>query len=120
MYVNLVHGCFFLSNMTKLWNNFSVVLSDNNIDLVHETKYLQVIINSSMKTTSDAIRQSRNFYSQANILLRNFRYCTNDVKFMLFKSFCINMYCCPLWFNSTSSSIKSYKLVTTVLTATYY
>ena len=37
----------------------------------------------------------------------NFRYCTNGVKCMLVKSFCANMYCCPLWFNSTSSSIKS-------------
>ena len=31
------------------------------------------------------------------------------------------MYCCPLWFNSTSSTIKKLKkLVTTVLSATYY
>ena len=29
------------------------------------------------------------------MLLRNFRNCTNDVKCMLFKSFCANMYCCP-------------------------
>ena len=27
----------------------------------------------------------------------------------LFKSFCTNMYCCPLWFNSTSSSVKKLK-----------
>ena len=30
------------------------------------------------------------------MFLRNFRYCTNDVKCTLFKSFCANMYCCPL------------------------
>ena len=28
---------------------------------------------------------------------------------MLFRSFCTNMYCSPLWFNSTSSSIKKLK-----------
>ena len=43
------------------------------------------------------------------MLLPNFRYCTNDVKCTLFKSFCANMYCCPLWFNSTSSIIKKLK-----------
>ena len=43
------------------------------------------------------------------MLLRNFRYCTNDVKCTLFKSFCANMYCCPLWFNSTLSTIKKLK-----------
>ena len=43
------------------------------------------------------------------MLLGNFRYCTNDVKCTLFKSFCANMYCCPLWFNSTLSTIKKLK-----------
>ena len=43
------------------------------------------------------------------MLLRNFRYCSVDVKCMLFRSYCTNMYCCPLWFNSTSSSIKKLK-----------
>ena len=63
------------------------------------------LINTSMKTSSDVVRQSRKFYPQANMLLCNFRYCINDVKCMLFKSFYANMYCCPLWFNSTLSSI---------------
>ena len=62
-----------------------------------------------MKASSDVVRQTRKFYAQTNMLLRNFRYCTNDVKCTLFKSFCANMYCCPLWFNSTSSTIKKLK-----------
>ena len=71
---------FFKSTMNKLCDNVSVVLSGNNIDFVHETKYLGVIINSSMKTCSDVVRQSGKFYAQANKLLHNFRYCTNDVR----------------------------------------
>ena len=43
-------------------------------------------------------RQTRKFYAQAKILLRNFRYCTKNVKCMLFKSFSANTYCCPLHF----------------------
>ena len=43
------------------------------------------------------------------MLLHNFRYCTNNVECTLFKSFCANMYCCPLWFNSTLSRIKTLK-----------
>ena len=92
---------FFNGKMNKLCDNVSAVLSGNNIDFVHETKYLDVIINSSMRTSSDVVRQTSKFYAQANMLLRNFRYCTNDVKCMLFRSFCANMYCCPLWFNYT-------------------
>ena len=95
--------------MNKLCDNVSVVLSGNNIEFVNETKCLGVIINSSMKTFSDVVRQTRKFYAQTNMLLLNFCYCTNDVKCMLFKSFCTNMCCCPLWFNSTSSSIEKLK-----------
>ena len=69
-------------------------------------RYLGVLLNPSMKTSIDVSRQTRKFYAQANMLLRNFRYCSNEVKCSLFKSFCTNMYCCPLWFNSTSSSVK--------------
>ena len=100
---------FFKSKMKKLCDNVLVVLSGITIDFVHETKYLGVIINSSMKTPFDVVRQTRKFYAQTNMLPRNFRYCTNDVKCTLFKSFCANMYCCPLWFNSTSSTIKKLK-----------
>ena len=84
-------------------------LSSKPIDFVQETKYLGVILNSQLKTSVDVFRQTRNFYAQANMLLRNFRYCSDDVKCMLFRSYCTNMNCCPLWFNSTSSSIKKLK-----------
>ena len=100
---------FFKSKINKLCDNVPVVLSGNNIDFVHETEYLGVIINSSMKTSSDVVRQTRKFYAQTNMLLRNFRYCTNYVKCTLFKSFCANMYCCSLWLNSTSSTFKKLK-----------
>ena len=50
---------FFKSNMNKLCDSVSVVLSGNNIDFVHETKYLGVIINSSRKTSSDVVLQTR-------------------------------------------------------------
>ena len=83
-----------------------LVPSGNIIDYVHKTKYLDVLLCSVMKTSIDVCRQTNKFYAQANTLLRNFRYCSDDVKCMLFRSFCTNMYCSPLWFNSTSSSIK--------------
>ena len=59
-----------------------------------------------MKTSFDVSRQTRTFCAQANMPLRNFRYCSNEVECSLFKSFYTNMYCCPLWFNSTSFIVK--------------
>ena len=95
--------------MNKTCDITNVVLSGNIIDYVHETKYLGVLLCSDMKTSLDVCPQTSRFYAQANTLLRNFRYCSDDVKCMLFRSFCTNMYCSPLWFNSTSSSIKKLK-----------
>ena len=64
------------------------------------------MIHSSMKTTIDVARQTRKFYLQANLLLRNFRYCSDQVKCVLFQTYCNNLYYCQLWFNSTKSSLK--------------
>ena len=75
------------------------------MSIVKEVKYLGVMIHSFMKTTIDVARQTRKFYMQANLLLRNFRYCSDDVKCILFLSYCTNMYCCQLWFNSTKTSL---------------
>ena len=95
--------------MNKTCDITNVGLSGNIIDYVHKTKYLGILLCSDMKTSIDECRQTSKFHAQANTILRNFRYCSDDVKCVLFRSFCTNMYCSPLWFNSTSSSIKKLK-----------
>ena len=100
---------FFRCSLNKTCDITNVVLSGNIIDYVHKAKYLSVLLCSDMKTSIDVCRQTSKLYAQANTLLRNFRFCSDDVKCMLFRSFCTNMYCSPLWFNSTSSSIKKLK-----------
>ena len=106
-----LYACFSKVALTNIviMQNFNVYLSGNHIDFVQEVKYLGVLLNSSMKTSIDVSCHTRKFYAQTNMLLSNFRYCGREVKCMLFKSFCTNMYCCPLWFNSISSSIKKLK-----------
>ena len=86
---------FFKSSVNKHCDYANVYLCGNHIDFVQEVKYLGVLLKSSMKTSIDVSRQTRKFYAQANMLLRNFRYCGREVNCMLFKSFCTNMYCCP-------------------------
>ena len=87
---------FFKCTVNKHCDNSTVFLSGNQIDSVQEVQYLWVLLNSSMKTSIDVSRQTRKFYRQANMLLRNFRYCSNEVKCSLLKSFCTNMYYCLL------------------------
>ena len=96
---------YFSIDMNKHCGLPVIYLGNSVCQFVKEVKYLGVMIHSSMKTTIDVARQTRKFYMQANLLLRNFRYCSDDVKCTLFQSYCTNMYCCQLWFNSTKSSL---------------
>ena len=106
---------FFKSAVNRKCDTTDLFLSSKAIDFVQETKYLGVtcMLNSNLKMSIDVSRQTQKFYAQANMLLRNFRYCSVDVKGMLFRSYCTNMYC-PLWFNSTLSRSRNLKLVVTV------
>ena len=69
---------FFKCTVNKHCDKSTVFLSGNQIDFVQEDKYLGVLLNPSMKMSIDVSRQTRKFYAQANMLLRNFRYCSND------------------------------------------
>ena len=73
-----------------------IYLGNSICEFVKKVKYLGVIIHSSMKTTIDVARQTRKFYLQANLLLRNFRHCSDQVKCVLFQTYCTNLYCCQL------------------------
>ena len=94
------------SSVNKQCGLADTFISGTMCEFANEVKYLGVMINSSLKTTIDVKRQTRNFYSRANLLIRNFRHCTDNVKCYLFQSYCTSMYCCQLWFNSTKDSIK--------------
>ena len=101
---------FFRSSVNKKCGIPDIYLNSKCISFVEEVRYLGVLLHSRMKTSIDVARQTRRFYSQANMLLRNFVHCSHDVKCMLFKSFCTNMYCCTLWFNSTKCSMRKLRV----------
>jgi len=101
---------FYKCCVNKKCDNPVLYLNGNKIDFVQETKYLGVNLSSSMKTTIDVSRQTRKFYAQANMLLRNFCHCDRKTKCILFRSFCTNMYCCTLWFRSTKTSLNKLRV----------
>ena len=65
-----------------------IYLGNCVFQFVKEVKYFGVMIHSSMKSTIDVARQTHKFYMQANLLLLNFRHCSDDVKFTFFQSYC--------------------------------
>ena len=71
-----------------------IYLGNSICEFVKEVKYLGVMIHSSMKKTIDYARQAREFYLRANLLLRNFKHRFDQVKCVLFQTYCTNLYCC--------------------------
>ena len=94
--------CIYFSASINKHCGFPVIyLSNCECQFVKEVNYLGVMIHSSMKTTIDVTRQTRKFYMQANLLLRNFRHCSDGVKCSLFQTYCTNMYCRQLGYGLT-------------------
>ena len=52
----------------------------------------------------------RKIYANANLLLRKFSKCSVGVKCYLFKTFCSNLYCSPMWFDCTKTALKKLKV----------
>ncbi len=68
-------------------------------------KYLGHFINNEMSDDDDMYRQRRKLYAQANILVRKFYMCSDEVKINLFRAYCTSLYTAPLWFKFKKESL---------------
>ena len=66
------------------------------IPTVHQCRYLGITI-STNNSDVHLKRQMRKLYANVNLLLRKFSKCSVDVKCFLFKTYCSNLYCAPMW-----------------------
>ena len=78
-------------------NTCSFQLGNDNLSQVLQFRYLGHIICSDLTDNADMNRQIRALYTRANMLLRKFGNCSDNVKSYLFKSYCTNLYCSHLW-----------------------
>ena len=61
---------------------------------------------NTMRDDTDILRQRRQLYARANVLARKFYMCTDEVKVLLFRTFCCNLYTCQLWWNFTQTAMR--------------
>jgi len=76
---------------------------------VNSFRYLGHIISDSASDIEDIEREIRNLFIRTNILRRKFHNCSQAVKVLLFKSFCICFYGISLWRSFTAVCIKRVK-----------
>ena len=87
-----------------------ITLNGKCLKWKHEHTYLGVLLQDNSTDANDINRQVRCLYTQGNLLLRKFNKCSDDVKCLLFRSYCTNLYCASLWCNYTASSFSRIKV----------
>jgi len=85
-----------------------IMLYSYNVRQVNEEKYLGYIISSSGFDDDHIKKETRSTFARGNMLIRNFKHCTDDVKVRLYKTYCSTVYCCALI--STYHSVTLRKL----------
>ena len=74
---------------------------------VKSYKYLGHIITDNLSDNDVITAKRRILYARANMLLRQFHFCSLSVKCKLFNAYCRNIYMSSLWVNFTKSCFKS-------------
>ena len=68
----------------------------------------------------DLKRQMRKIYTSANMLIRKFYKCSDDVTCYLFKVYCSTMQCSAMLFDSIQSAMKKLQWLIITVYADYY
>ena len=88
----------------------SIFLNGKKLEYVDKIKYLGVIITSDFRDDDDMQRQLAAINIRNNVLIRKFNMCSFNVKKVLYKSFCCNLYCSFLWWHNTNQSEKKLRI----------
>ena len=87
-----------------------VFLNGNCIELVSKYKYLGLMICNNIADDEAISSQIRSLYARGNVLIKHFNFCSDDVKSLLFKTFCSSLYCCHLWCKCSTESRRRIKV----------
>ena len=94
----------------KLKNCPSVYLGENKLQFVDDFNYLGHTVTSDFSDDKDILKEMRKLCDRGNCLIRKFKFCNDEVKCMLFKSFCYSLYCSSLWCNYKKSTMQRLRI----------
>ena len=87
----------------------SLFLYSKKLTFVNEHNYLGVILCSNESDDFSIEKQCKGVYARGNFILRHFRQCTDEVKILLFNSYCTSFYCSAVWYCFKTVSIRHLK-----------
>ena len=87
-----------------------ITLNGLTLTVVHEYKYLGILLQSNQSDESDMKRHVKGIYTRGNMLVSRFKNCSANVKKHLFQAYCSNAYGSQLWSNYKKSMYQKVKV----------
>ena len=87
-----------------------ITLNGLTLTVVHEYKYLGILLQSNQSDESDMKRHVKGIYTRGNMLVSRFKNCSANVKKHLFQAYCSNAYGSQLWSNYKKSVYQKVKV----------
>ena len=91
----------------KLPNNY---LAGNKLEYVECFNYLGHVVARYFSDDEDIKKETRSLCMRSNLLVRNYKICTNNVKKFLFRTSCYSIYCAPPWSRFSASTLQRLKV----------
>ena len=92
----------------KFYSVPALYLNSCKLKYVEKFKYLGHIINEKFNDDDDIDRERHKLCIRGNILVRNFNFCSQEIKNFLFKTYVYPMYCSALWHNFHCENLTNF------------
>ena len=88
----------------------SIYLGNEKLNFVDSFNYLDHTVTANFKDDTDMSKEMRKLCYRGNCLIRGFKFCNEDVKCNLFKSFCYSLYSSSLWSSYNAYTFERLKV----------
>ena len=97
----------------KEFTNFDflpILLNGKPLKFCKSIKYLGHVITDTLEDNDDVMRQTASIYARGNMIINTFKFCTDEVKCNLYKTYISNFYTTQLWCNYTKAVYHKFKM----------
>ena len=81
-------------------------LDGKTINFVKKELYLGYTITDDFQDDEAILKEMRGLYARGNMIVKNFKFCSSEVKAKLFSTYCTAFYCCSMWSSFKTASLK--------------
>ena len=94
----------------KIKDFLPILLNGKPLKFCKSIKYLGHVITDTLEDNDDVMKQTASIYARGNMIINTFKFCTDEVKCNLYKTYISNFYTTQLWCNYTKAVYHKFKM----------